>query len=81
MPKLPKRFSADLRDSETKILAWVTAVRLDLLRRPQSFRSAPFPSLSPFYPPSSSECDGGVEIRHIRCLKIDRGRTVASIAS
>ena len=33
------------------------------------------------YPPSSSTCDGGAEIRHSRCLKIDHDRTVAFIAS
>jgi hypothetical protein len=32
----------------------------------------------PIYPPESPEGDGGVEIRHRRCLKVDRGGQAVS---
>ena len=53
-------------DAGISILAGVAAVRLNLLRPPQSFHSAPFPSLRSLHPPSSSESYGGMEIRHGR---------------
>jgi hypothetical protein len=47
-------------------------MRLNFLRRPQSFRSVPFPSLCSVHASSSPQGDGGMEIRHRRRLKSDR---------
>ena len=65
-------------DAGVSIMVVVATVRLNLLRRPKPFRPASLSALRPIYPPSSSERDGGVEIRHGGSLKIDPGDTVAS---
>jgi len=57
-------------------------VRLNFLRRPQSFRSAPFPSLCSVHASSSPQGDGGTEIRRSRRrFKIPSGNTIASRGS
>jgi putative transposase len=66
-------------DARISILAWVTAVRLNLLQRPKPFRPPSLSTIRPLDSPSSLEGDGGMEIRNSRrCLKIDSGNTIAS---
>jgi hypothetical protein len=64
-------FSSETRgdDAGFSILAWVTAVRPYLLRRPKPLRPASLSTLRPLNPPSSPEGDDGMEFRHSRCLK------------
>jgi hypothetical protein len=62
-------------------MAGIAAVRLNLLRRPKPFRCISFPSHRFVYPPPSPEGNGGVEIRHSRCLKIDRIRQAVAKGS
>ena len=60
-------------DAGLSIMVRIAAVRLNLLRRPKSFRTASLSALRNPNSPSSLEGVGGVESRHSRCgLNTDR---------
>jgi hypothetical protein len=64
------------------IMVGIATVCLNLLRRPKSFVPPRSQRFALSTPPSSSEGDGGMEIRHSRRgLNIGRSGTVASVAS
>jgi hypothetical protein len=58
------RAKAGAGDATVSVMARVTTLRLNFLRRPQSLCAAELRQLRSLHAPSSPEGDGGIEIRH-----------------